>query len=491
MRSFLFFIFIIVLSINANANTISKVKNINDIEWEEQDWEDSPESLAKDKVVWCVTPQGIPGYCYGGTKKLKLEKAEGNYFYLKSGNSCLRAGNKFSMGKCKKSDNFLYEQIVTEQIGGTFINKYDEPDEASVHVVFKIKNSNQYIGLGKDGIFYKAKDISDAYGKSIGYVDPCLKDSIENLQGEEKVYCTCSFSWTLGRNKKDYDKFLALYPKIKAKLKKDVYYPLACLDAVEAYRELGTMVAEATTKSDTKVHTKTYNEGVYTGGLKNNKKHGQGTFTWSNGDKYVGEFKDGLRHGKAKVTYANGNIYIGEFKDDKKNGLGTWTSVGGDKYVGEFKDGLRHGQGRYTFSSGGFENGIYRNDIFIEQNNKVLKLNEKKQIVIKNSNEVKTVQNETKKIISNKTSNSLDEKGYADCILENMKDVSSDEAAKAIKEACTYKYLSDNNNSNVVSNSNENTSTYSDNTIGVVSLPTNLSSCGSITTTRFPIFTGC
>jgi len=109
----------------------------------------------------------------------------------------------------------------------------------------------------------------------------------------------------------------------------------------------------------------------------------------------------------------------------------------------------------------------------------------------KTETKITKTQNETKKIISNKTSNSLDEKGYADCILENMKDVSSDAAAKAIKEACTYKYLSENNNSNVVSNSNENTSTYSDNTIGVVSLPTNLSSCGSITKTRFPIFTGC
>ena len=96
-----------------------------------------------------------------------------------------------------------------------------------------------------------------------------------------------------------------------------------------------------------------------------------------------------------------------------------------------------------------------------------------------------------KKTIQKKSSASLNEKGYADCILENMKNISSDEAALAIKEACTYKYLSENTNSNVVSSSADNTSAYSDNTIGIVSLPSNLSSCGSITTTRFPIFTGC
>ena len=118
-----------------------------------------------------------------------------------------------------------------------------------------------------------------------------------------------------------------------------------------------------------------------------------------------------------------------------------------------------------------------------------LKLNNKT-VVTKKINSEKKEEREIK-IISNKTSNSLDEKGYADCILENMKDVSSDEAAKAIKEACTYKYLSENNNSNVVLSSNENTSTYSDNTIGIVSIPKNLNSCGSVNLTRFPIFTGC
>ncbi len=44
--------------------------------------------------------------------------------------------------------------------------------------------------------------------------------------------------------------------------------------------------------------------------------------------------------------------YVGEFKDGKKHGQGTFTYANGDKYVGEFKDGYtKHGQGTYLLYS--------------------------------------------------------------------------------------------------------------------------------------------
>ena len=81
---------------------------------------------------------------------------------------------------------------------------------------------------------------------------------------------------------------------------------------------------------------------TYEGEWKNDKIHGQGTFTYANGDKYVGNYKDGERHGQGTFTFANG-----------------------DKYVGNFKDEKFHGQGTYIWSSGKRETGFYMNDEYI------------------------------------------------------------------------------------------------------------------------------
>ena len=37
----------------------------------------------------------------------------------------------------------------------------------------------------------------------------------------------------------------------------------------------------------------------YVGEYKDDNAHGQGTYTWPNGEKYVGERKEGKRHGQA------------------------------------------------------------------------------------------------------------------------------------------------------------------------------------------------
>ena len=125
--------------------------------------------------------------------------------------------------------------------------------------------------------------------------------------------------------------------------------------------------------------------GIYIGEFKSGDPHGQGTYTYVNGDKYVGEFQDDKRNGQGIYTYANGNKYVGEYKDgvshgqgtftwadggkyvgEHKNGLldgqGTYTWADGGKYVGEYKDGMRHGQGTYTYANGAKEVGAWEND---------------------------------------------------------------------------------------------------------------------------------
>jgi len=57
-------------------------------------------------------------------------------------------------------------------------------------------------------------------------------------------------------------------------------------------------------------------KGVYVGEKKDGKRHGQGKFKWSDGDKYVGEFKDGKKDGQGTYTTRYGGKVVGEWKVD-------------------------------------------------------------------------------------------------------------------------------------------------------------------------------
>ena len=89
-----------------------------------------------------------------------------------------------------------------------------------------------------------------------------------------------------------------------------------------------------------------------------------GTETFDNGN-YVGEWKDNKMHGQGTYTYTNGDKFVGKYKDDKRHGRGIFTTANGYKYVGEFKDNKRHGQGTYTFPDGVKKSGYWKNDTFL------------------------------------------------------------------------------------------------------------------------------
>lgn len=134
-------------------------------------------------------------------------------------------------------------------------------------------------------------------------------------------------------------------------------------------------------------------EGNFLGG----KLHGEGTYTFYNGDSYLGQFRGGRRHGRGVyhrltrgevfegeffenlplgegkltkkgtmsikgefsgegvsegvVKFANGKQFRGWFKDSLAEGKGVLQMENGDQYRGEWKHGDKHGKGVLTFQS--------------------------------------------------------------------------------------------------------------------------------------------
>jgi hypothetical protein len=66
--------------------------------------------------------------------------------------------------------------------------------------------------------------------------------------------------------------------------------------------------------------------------------YGQGTYTYSHGDKYVGEYHDGEKNCQGTYTWADGEKYIDEFKYGFRNGKGTYTHLNEKNYIGEFEN---------------------------------------------------------------------------------------------------------------------------------------------------------
>jgi hypothetical protein len=70
---------------------------------------------------------------------------------------------------------------------------------------------------------------------------------------------------------------------------------------------------------------------VYEGDFLGYKKHGRGTYTWSNGTKYIGSYVDDNCHGQGVNVFASGERYEGTFAKGKWHGQGINTLADGQR----------------------------------------------------------------------------------------------------------------------------------------------------------------
>ena len=91
-----------------------------------------------------------------------------------------------------------------------------------------------------------------------------------------------------------------------------------------------------------------FRNGFYSGDVRSNVPHGEGTYT-SNNFMYTGSFVDGRLEGRCVIEdFLTGTEYEGDIVDGQLNGKGKYTFADGSIYDGEVQNGKFHGDGQFT-----------------------------------------------------------------------------------------------------------------------------------------------
>ncbi len=91
-----------------------------------------------------------------------------------------------------------------------------------------------------------------------------------------------------------------------------------------------------------------YKGGFYSGDVRGNVPHGNGTFTSSNYI-YMGEFFEGVIQGQGIVEdFLTGTSYTGQFAGGQPNGAGKYRFADGSEFDGTVAQGRFEGDGQFT-----------------------------------------------------------------------------------------------------------------------------------------------
>ncbi|KAL0491800.1 hypothetical protein AKO1_010241 [Acrasis kona] len=102
----------------------------------------------------------------------------------------------------------------------------------------------------------------------------------------------------------------------------------------------------------------------YDGTFLDDEMSGRGKFSWSNGDTFEGDWSHDMPNGSGIYKWkSNGAVYTGQMKDGKRHGKGTQTFSDGSKYDGEWRQDTKCGKGVELFSNSNRYEGFWLRNV--------------------------------------------------------------------------------------------------------------------------------
>jgi len=111
--------------------------------------------------------------------------------------------------------------------------------------------------------------------------------------------------------------------------------------------------------------TMNYPSGTYVGNWKDNLRHGQGTYKWTNGDVYKGIWENDKRHGLGEYKWHDGSVYKGNYSHGIRSGYGLYYYTNGSIYEGTWQNNLKHGIANFYYKTSVNIGGRYINNEYV------------------------------------------------------------------------------------------------------------------------------